>query len=69
MDGALLNMSCFCLPVCLLVVATPFSGHVDNTMLQLVLAQVQHAGILRNSGKSYGCPQLFIVYGVYIIRQ
>lgn len=39
MDGALLNMSCFCLPVCLLVVATPFSGHVDNTMLQLVLAR------------------------------
>ena len=45
MDGALLNMSCFGLPVCLLVVATPFSCHVDDTMLQLVLAQIQHAGI------------------------
>ncbi len=62
-DGTLLNMSCVCLPVCLLVVATPFSGHVDNTMLQLVLA-----GVLRISCKSYG-PQLFIVYSVHIIRQ
>ncbi len=57
MECADLQLSCICLPVCL-VIATAFSGtgHVDNPMLRLVFV-----GVVRIPCKCWGCAQLFLV--------